>query len=375
MRRPDVTSAALAANLQRFAGRVAAQTRRLVLVLATCAASGCASNQLQPTIVSSADATGYAVRYPEALSAEAAGFEAHKRQAHELSTGLLARVRELKPSEDRALLSRVVEQADQDGKRESFARAQRSDRMLRAFWDEERAPVSARVAAATQKQISEANCTVADTQPIVQQALRAGFDRQLERRLRTHSEAQRLLEKYKTRLSAATLAVLQRLVDEIALDSYLVNVALVEDVNALNHRVSEVTAVEGTLQQALDDERALQTTPQKPPEQKATQERLQQITASRVALAASRDKAQHQLGDYQAQLQLARDEYARALDAIKTALATPAAAVPATAPAARSAATSVHAAATASGSVTAPSTAPAPGAAPAPAGATPAPAH
>jgi hypothetical protein len=300
-------------------------------MMLVCAASGCASNQLQPTVVSSADTTGYAVRYPEALAAEAASFAAHKRQAHELSSRLGAPLRELRPGDDRALLLRIVDQADADGRRESFARAQRTDRTLRAFWDEERGPISARVAGATQKQVSEAHCTVADTQPAVQQALRAGYDRQLERRLNAHSEARTMLDRYRTRFSAATFAAMERLVDDIALDSYLVNVALVEDVNALNQRVSELDAVQATLQRSAEQEQALQKSGQKGPEQKATEERLQQINASRSALAASRDKAQRELSDHQAQLQLARDEYARALTAVKTSLATPVAATPAAA--------------------------------------------
>jgi hypothetical protein len=344
MSRPDVTTA----EIRRFPAAG--------LALLVCAASGCASNQLQPTLVSSSDTTGYAVRYPEALAAEAASFAEHKRRAHELSAGLGARVRELKPSDDRALLLRIVEQADADGKRESFARAQRSDRLLRAFWDEERGPISARVAGATQKQISEANCTVADTQPAVQQALRAGYDRQLERRLRTHSEAQRMLDTYRTRLSPATLAAMQRLVDEIALDSYLVNVALVEDINALNQRTAELDSVEATLKRSAQEEQARKSA-QKGLELKATEERLQQISASRAALAASRDKAQRELSDHQTQLQLARDEYSRALDAVKASLATPAAGTP-SAPAVRTAGTAAAAARPA---------APAPVVAPAPA--------
>jgi hypothetical protein len=81
------------------------------------------------------------------------------------------------------------------------------------------------------------------TQPNVQQALRTGYDRQLERRLHAHSEALRTLDKYKSRLSAAAFAATQRLVEHIALDSYLVNVALAEDVNALNQRAGELSSV------------------------------------------------------------------------------------------------------------------------------------
>jgi hypothetical protein len=220
------------------------------------AAAGCASSQMRPTLVSSSDSTGYALRYPELLGADAATFAAHKQKAHELSSNLAAHAGEPKPGGQDALLVQLVDQADADGRRESFARAQRSDVVLREFWEDERGPIAARVSGATQKQISEAGCTtVPDTQPAVQQALRASFDRQLERHLRAESESQRLLEQSKAQLPQAAFASMQRLLDEVALNSYLVNVALVEDADALNHRVAEYSTVEANLQRGLEAER------------------------------------------------------------------------------------------------------------------------
>jgi hypothetical protein len=317
----ETRATAPAAHAPRKHRHMLGMATGLAYVALGSAAVGCASTQLRPTMVSPADATGYAVRYPDALSTDATSFAAHKRQAHALSASLTTGLSELKPSDDRMLLSRVVDQADADGRRESFAQAERNDRALRTFWEEERGPISARVAAATQKQVSEAHCTLADTQPSVQQALRAAYERQLERRLRAQSEAQHILERYKSRLTANSLTAMQKLADNVALDSYLVNVALPEDVNALNHRVAESTQVDTTLQHALAEERALQARAAKGAEQKAITERIQQVNASRIALGPSLDQAQRELSDQQAQLQLARDAYVQAINAIKTELA------------------------------------------------------
>jgi hypothetical protein len=300
-------------------------------LLLLSAAAGCASSQLKPSLVSPADSTGYALRYPELLGGEADIFGAHKRQAHELSASIEAHAREPKPGGQSALLMHVLDQADADGRRESFARAQRSDVVLREFWENERGPISARVAAATQKQVSEAECKVADTQPAVQQALRSSFDRQLEKHVRAESEAHRLLEQSKAQLPQPTYVSMQRLVDDIALNSYLVNVALVEDADALNHRAAEFSTVESTLQRSLEQERQQQVGARTPADQKAAEERIQLLAASHAALGPSRDKAAHELTNYEQQVQAARDEYARSLASVKASLSPPPAA-PAAAP-------------------------------------------
>ncbi|HKP64963.1 MAG TPA: hypothetical protein VJV78_49860 [Polyangiales bacterium] len=294
------------------------------VALLLSAAAGCASSQLRPTLVSPADSTGYATRYPELLSAEADTFAAHKKQAHELSTSIEAHAREPKPAGQSALLTQVVDQADADGRRESFARAQREDVVLRQFWDDERGPISSRASGAVQKQITDANCTnVADTQPAIQQAMRASVDRQLEKHLRAESEAHRLLEQSKAQLPQPVFVSMQRLVDDITLNSYLANVALVEDADALNHRAAEYSSVESTLQRSLEQERQAQVNAHTPADQKASQERTQQLSASQASLAKSRDKASAELTNYEQQVQAARDEYARALAGVKVALAPP----------------------------------------------------
>jgi SMC interacting uncharacterized protein involved in chromosome segregation len=288
-------------------------------VLALC--SACAGSRLEPTLVSSADATGYALRYPQALDGAAAAFESDQKQAHELSAGLAARADELKPGTESELLMRVVDEADAAGRRQSFARARADDRALRTFFEQERGAIGARVASAAQKQVNEAGCEKeVDTQGSVNYALRDAVDRQLERRLRAENEAQRTLELHKARLPAPTLAAMQRLADEIAEASQLVNVTLVEDVKELDRLLAERSDADGALERAIDDERAIQAEPRRASEQKASQARVLEIEKSRAAIAPSGERAERSIASYEQQLATARSEYDSALTELKRKL-------------------------------------------------------
>jgi hypothetical protein len=289
------------------------------------AVSACASNQLQPKTISSAGTIGYAVPYPDALAAAADLFVAHEQQAHQLATALPSHAPVLKPADDPALYLRVIDEADADGRRESFVRARDNDRTVRAFWESERGPLGARVSAAVQKQQAEQpGGAQFDAQPTIQHTLRDGIDRPLDKRLRAESEAERLLERYRTRLTPATWQATQRVAAEIALASYLVNVALIEDAERLAQLNRERDDVAATLERGNQDEQAILASGAKGAEQKASRERLDRIDKSRRALDASGAKADAALRDYEQRLRSAGEEYDRARQAVERP-ATPAA--------------------------------------------------
>jgi hypothetical protein len=289
-------------------------------VLILCASACGGGNRLKPTTVPSTDGVGYAVRYPDALATAADSFAAHKRQAQQLSRSLPEHTPKLQNGDDRTLLQRVVDYADVDGRREWVGRARQNERAIRAYWESERAAIGARTASAVQKQVKEAGCADLDPQPVVQHALRDGFERQLERRMRAESEAQRVLDQYRPQLTAATYASMQRLVDEIISASYLVYVALPEDVVELQRLQAEQNDVSATLQRGLNDERVIQASGVKGADLKASQDRVQRIEASRAGLAASNAKLENELRDYMGQLKQAQDSYERARLSVRDAL-------------------------------------------------------
>jgi hypothetical protein len=276
--------------------------------------SACAAQKLQPVTVSSASSTGYALGYPDSLRTAADSFARHKQQAHALSSKLVSEAPQPKPTEDRSLLLAVIDQADADGRREDNVQTQRTDRELRKFWDAERSHIAARVDTAVQKQLSEANCKV-ETQAAVSQALRDAVSRQLDKRGRKTSEAQRYLDQIKPQLSAATWNAAEDSADDVTLTSYIVYVALVDDVLELQRLRNEHDAVVATLQDALTRERAAisGTTP-------ASRKRVQLLESRLAAVRNESLASDDALRDYEAQLKQARSEYEQALAALRAAL-------------------------------------------------------
>lgn len=297
---------------------------RSLLALAFSLAAGCAAHAHDAKVASSADGAGYALRYLDALDAATKDFAVDRQRAHDLSAALAARANDGKPFTDRPLLLRIVEESDRAGRGESYARTQSEERALRAFWEDERGPMSARVASAAQKNVTEAGCTQqVELGGSVQHALRDSLDKQLERRTRAANEGQRTVEQHKARFQPGGLPAVQRLSDEVALASHVVNVALPEDVRELERLLGERRDVNATLSRMLEDERAIQADPHKPSEQKASQERVVQIERSRSTLVPRVQQAEHALQRHEEQLRLAQNEYESALEALKARLREP----------------------------------------------------
>lgn len=292
--------------------------------LAVVFLSACAAQKLQPMTVSSTNSTGYALGYSDALHAAADSFTEHKTQAHELSSQLVREAPKPKAGDDRGLLLHVVDQADADGRREQNVQSRRSERQLRAFWEAERGQIGARVGSAAQKQVTEGGCENVQTQAAVQQSLRESVARQLEKRARKASEAQRVLEQNKNKLTATTLNAAEESADDITLASYLVYVALVDDVLELQRLRNERDAVIGTLQDALQRERAAAQSGRLSSKELEASEKRQGVLASRITASQNESAtADRTLSDYEAQLKQARAEYEQALAGVRASIAPP----------------------------------------------------
>lgn len=295
---------------------------RILLGLFSLTVCACAAQKLQPATVSSANSTGYALSYPETLHSAADSFTSQSQKAHDLSSKLVRAAPKPKAGEDRALLVQVVEQADADGRREVNVQALRSDRNLRTFWDAERGHIGARVAGAAQKQVTDGGCNNVQTQAAVQQALRESVTRQLQKRTQRTSEAQRYLEQIKPQLSPATWNAAEESAQDITLASYLVYVALVDDVLELQRLRNERDAVVSTLQGALDRERAAaaQSGRANAKAAEASQKR-QELIANRLAATHNESLAiDRLLSSYEPRLKQARTEYEQALAGVKASL-------------------------------------------------------
>lgn len=296
------------------------QLAPLILVLGSLG-SACAGQKLQPLMASSVESTPYAVQYPAELEATRALLAEEKTQAQTLSAGLAAQSKGLKTPLDTDLALRIVDAADEAGESEGYANARAQERAVRDFFEEERGPLGSRIHNAVQQKATEAKCESTDQlTSSVSYALREGVDKQLERRLRSQSEAHLLIERNKTSLGQANVAVLQKLADDVTVNSYLVNNALIEDQNRIARMLAERRSVERTLEDAIEEETRPPTTPQSPAERKASAERLAELTKSRDAIAASVTNAEGEIKTSEEQVKAAQAEFDAALSALRDEL-------------------------------------------------------
>jgi len=296
------------------------QFARAMLVTLAAGSPACAGQKLHPVMASSAESTPYAVGYPDDLEATRGLLAEEKTQAQTLSAGLAAQTQELKTPLDTELALRIVDAADEAGESESYTRARAQERAVREFWEEERGPIGARVNGAVQQKASEAKCeSTEQLTSSVSYALREGVDKQLERRLRSQNEAHLLIDRNKSSLGA-NVPVLQKLADDVTVNSYLVHNALIEDANRISRMLAERRTVERTLDDAIEEETRPPTAPQSAAERKASAERLAALTKARDALSSASANAEGEVKNAEEQTKTAQSEYDAALSALRDEL-------------------------------------------------------
>jgi hypothetical protein len=281
---------------------------------------GCGGRQMRPTIESSASAAHYALDYPAALEASRKQLADDKTRATELTNQI--RERQVKVAADPKLLVEIVERADRAGRSRAFVTAQREARAFRAFWEQERGAIAARVSAATQKQISEANCQQVDVSAGTSHALREGFERQLEKRVREHDDAQELIERERSALGPAGVNELSKFADEIAYASYLVNVALIDDKDLIEQQLGDRRDVEHTLSQGAAEERRRAQALKSKEERKQSEDRAAELDKSRSAIATAAANAEAETREIEHSIEQARTDYQLAFDAARERLRT-----------------------------------------------------
>jgi hypothetical protein len=281
-------------------------------------AAACAERQVVVRSDSSAEAASYAASYPERLTAGTTMLKEDAEQVRSLNRELAGRDKDLPQEAEPVLLLEIIEAADSAGRSQAFVDANHEARSVRGFWEEERGPIIGRANNAVQKQATEKNIQDLDVGPQLSYAVKDGIDKQLEKRLRENNEALRLIEINKAALGAGNVARVQKLADDIAMASYLVNVAIVEDRDAIERLNSERRSVESSIDRALEDEQHYrERTAKTPADRRASEERTQRLQKAKGQLAPEADKAEASVRDIDPAIQQARDEYDAALNALK----------------------------------------------------------
>jgi hypothetical protein len=284
-------------------------------------AAACAERQVVVRSDSSAEAASYAATYPERVAASTTMLKEDADKVRTLNRELAGRERDLPTEAEPVLLLEIIDAADSSGRSQAFVEASHEARSVRGFWEQERGPIIGRANAAAQKQATEKNCQELEVGPQLSYAVKDGIDKQLEKRLRENNEALRLIEMNKAALGAGNVPRVQKLADDIATASFLVNVAIVEDRDTIERLNRERRSVESSIDRALEDEKSFrERTAKTPAEKRASEERTQRLEKSKAQLAPEADKAESAVRDIDPAIQQARDEYEAALDKLKDAV-------------------------------------------------------
>ena len=147
-------------------------------------------------------------------------------------------------------------------------------------------------------------------------ALREGFDRQLEKRVREHNEAQHVIAREHTALGAAGTKEMEELADEIAYASYLVYVGLVDDKDQIEGMLSERRSVSSTLDARLKREREYLAEAKSREDKKASEDRIAALEKSQSTLESATGDSEAEIKELDQTIRQAQTDYANGLDAL-----------------------------------------------------------
>jgi len=284
--------------------------RNSLLISLALTLVACASQQTEPQLASSAAQPAYAAAYPDELQSAAKEFGDDRNEGRTLTAGFQQRAGELKGPADPNVMSTIIDRADESGRSQGFAARRGENENARTFWDEERQPITGRVAGAAQNKVSESKCENTDVGGAVAYSLKDGVDKQLEKRLRAKNEAQVVVERYKLSLGQANAAVAQKLADDVAEASYIVNVALPNE----KLRLTKLLADKST----IDEEKAFQQEKGRTDaEKKASEDRIANLNKARTNLANAVVNGEVATRGIDDQLKAAKAEYDAAIKALK----------------------------------------------------------
>ena len=284
------------------------------------ALAACSSQNTRPVIASSASQPAYAIKYADSVATTNKSLAERQTEEKQLSGSFGARIDELKkPDWDRVLT--VIEQADEAGKSAGYAEAHSEANAVHAFWADERETISGKVGGNAQYAAKQGGCTV-DVSGAAIFALKESIEKQLEKRQRAKNDAFVTLERYKTSLGRENIASLEKLADDIAQASYIVNVQLPEQREQLRDELSERSSVDRALERFIKDERAFQAEAGRTDaEKKASDDRIATATKSRADLAEATAEGDATMKSIDAQIEAATKDYKDSLKALKDKVA------------------------------------------------------
>lgn len=279
----------------------------LVGALALLGLSACAPPPAGPVVASSASQPGYAQGYPQALSASVESFSSTQTEVKKTLGELNDYPGKLKdPSWTR--VREILGDAHEAGKSQSYVERMRRVDGAYQFFAAEKDEIVRKVSWAAQA-TAKKTCDI-EVSGAVGASLKDVVDKQLEKELREASEAHRMIERYRVQLGKENAAALEKQADAISRASFLAHIQIVEDKLAIQRLVAEAGEVKAAGERFLEDEKRFQADKRTtPPEKKASEARVAEMSKSREQIDAAVKQGEALLPKLDEQAQALQKDY------------------------------------------------------------------
>ncbi len=284
------------------------------LVLLSSLAVACTQKEA-PVAAPSGEQAGFAERYPARLNGTRQHFASDETQTRTALAEFKGYPDALKIP-NFAEVGNVVARADSSGRSSAYSEASLESETVSRFFEEEKDGLRQKVGGAVSYASTQKKCPE-DLGGAAVGAMERGVDKQLEERLRAHSEAHRYIEDHQEELGKANVETLDKQADKIAHASNVAYVRLELYRREVEALLSDASSVRSTLDRTIQESDATLNDAAAPKIKKATAQRHKAAAqAARTALDAEVEQDQRGLEEMRQRITALQNDYKTALDAL-----------------------------------------------------------
>lgn len=274
------------------------------------------SKQPPPLTASSAGQGGYALGYVESLSAARQEVATIESQV-ETARSEFPRYPDALSNPSWPDVLTVYTAADESGRSADYVQELEKDEVVARFYTDEKDELNKKVGGAAQQAAKQKGCDV-DLYGPTSYALGKAFEKRLQERMRSHSEAHRYLDDHEDALGKTNRPKLEDQIDAIAKTSYLARVAIVKVRDRLAEQVNEASQVDKTLQRVAEDAHRVAADPKTPEAQRTrANEEEQAANNARQRLAPEVNGAKKLVDEMDQHLKAVREKYETTFGALR----------------------------------------------------------
>jgi hypothetical protein len=277
---------------------------------------GC--NHDQPPVTSpSGEQAGYAERYPARLQAIRARFADDESTARTTLSDFKGYPDALRNPDYRQVRT-VVDKADATGRSSAYTEAALEAENVQRFFDEEKDGLHQKVGGAVSyASTSQQKCSE-DMGGVAVGAMDRAVEKQLEERLRAHSDVHRYIEDHQEELGKANVDTLNKQADKIARTSNVAYVRLELHRREVEALLADSSTVESTLDKTIKESDAVIADPNAPKTKKALAEKRRTAAQNaRNALGAEVEQDRRAVDEMKQRITSLQNDYKTALTALE----------------------------------------------------------